>query len=106
MKLCSQSEGTLPSRMIAIARSRIMEAPMSPAALIISTTMPHLDTHVTIHVISTTMPHLGTHVTGRSYHLHQYASQIRYYFACGRLSSFNRNGMPPSLVSVTKTTLR
>ena len=40
MKLCSQSEGTMPSRMIATARSRIMEAPMSPAALIISTTMP------------------------------------------------------------------
>ena len=40
MKLCSQSEGTLPSRMIATARSRIMEAPMSPAAHIISTTMP------------------------------------------------------------------
>ena len=40
MKLCSQSEGTLPSRMIATARSWIMEAPMSPAALIISTTMP------------------------------------------------------------------
>ena len=40
MKLCSQSEGTLPSRMIAAARSRIMEAPMSPAARIISTTMP------------------------------------------------------------------
>ena len=40
MKLCSQSEGTLPSQMIAAARSRIMEAPMSPAACIISTTMP------------------------------------------------------------------
>ena len=39
MKLSSQSEGTLPSRMIAAARSRIMEAPMSPAARIISTTM-------------------------------------------------------------------
>ena len=41
MKLCSQSEGTLPSQMIATARSRIMEAPMSPAARIISTTMPY-----------------------------------------------------------------
>ena len=40
MKLCSQSEGTLPSRMIAAARSRIMEVPMSPAARIISSTMP------------------------------------------------------------------
>ena len=40
MKLCSQSEGTLPSQMIAAARSRIMEAPMSPAARIITTTMP------------------------------------------------------------------
>ena len=40
MKLCSQSEGTLPSRMIAAARSQIMKAPMSPAARIISTTMP------------------------------------------------------------------
>ena len=40
MKLCSQSEGTLPSQMIAAARSRIMEAPMSLAAHIISTTMP------------------------------------------------------------------
>ena len=30
MKLCSQSEGTLPSQMIAAARSRIKEAPMSP----------------------------------------------------------------------------
>ena len=40
MKLCSQSEGTLPSRMIAAARSRIMEAPMSPVARIIFTTMP------------------------------------------------------------------
>ena len=40
MKLCSQSEGTLPSRMIAAARLRIMEATMSPAARIISTTMP------------------------------------------------------------------
>ena len=40
MKLCSQSEGTLSSRMIAAARSRIMEVPMSPAACIISTTMP------------------------------------------------------------------
>ena len=40
MKLCSLSEGTLPSRMIAAARSRIMEAPVSPAAHIISTTMP------------------------------------------------------------------
>ena len=40
MKLCSQSEGTLPSQMIANARSQIMEAPMSPAACIISTTMP------------------------------------------------------------------
>ena len=38
MKLCSQSEG--PLRMIADARSQIMEAPMSPAARIISTTMP------------------------------------------------------------------
>ena len=40
MKLCSQSEGTLPSQMIVAARPRIMEAPMSPAACIISTTMP------------------------------------------------------------------
>ena len=32
--------GILPSRMIAAARSRTLEAPMSPAALIISTTMP------------------------------------------------------------------
>ena len=40
MKLCSKSEGTLPSQMIATVRSRIMEAPMSPAARIISTTMP------------------------------------------------------------------
>ena len=40
MKHCSQSEGTLPSRMIAAARSGIMEAPMLPAARIISTTMP------------------------------------------------------------------
>ena len=40
MKLCFQSEGTLPSRMIAAARSQIMEAPMSPAARIISATMP------------------------------------------------------------------
>ena len=30
MELCSQSEGTMPSQMIATARSRIMEAPMSP----------------------------------------------------------------------------
>ena len=37
MKLCSQSECTLPSRMIATARSWIMEAPMSPVANIIST---------------------------------------------------------------------
>ena len=40
MKLCAQSEGTLPSQMIAAAKSRIMEVPMSPAARIISTTMP------------------------------------------------------------------
>ena len=40
MKLCSQSEGTLPSRTIAAAKPRIMEAPMSQAARIISTTMP------------------------------------------------------------------
>ena len=40
MKFCSQSEGTLPSQMIAAARSRVMEAPMSLAARIISTTMP------------------------------------------------------------------
>ena len=40
MKLYSQSEGTLLSRMIAAARSRIMEVPMSPAARIISTIMP------------------------------------------------------------------
>ena len=40
MKLCSQSEGTLPSQMTAAERSRIMEAPMSPAARIISTNMP------------------------------------------------------------------
>ena len=40
MKLYSQSKGTLQSRMIAAARSRIMEAPMSPAARIISTTIP------------------------------------------------------------------
>ena len=40
MKLCSQSEGTLPSEMIAAARSQIMEVPMSQAAHIISTTMP------------------------------------------------------------------
>ena len=40
MKLCSQSESTLPSRMIAAEKSRIMEAPMSPVARIISTTMP------------------------------------------------------------------
>ena len=33
MKLCSQSEGTLPLRMIAAARSQIMEVPVSPAAL-------------------------------------------------------------------------
>ena len=40
MKLCSQSEGTLPWQMTAAAKSRIMEAPMSLAARIISTTMP------------------------------------------------------------------
>ena len=40
MKLYFQSEGTLPLRMIAAARSRIMEASVSPAAGIISTTMP------------------------------------------------------------------
>ena len=40
MKLYSQSVGTLPSRIIAVARSRIMVAHVSPAALIISTTMP------------------------------------------------------------------
>ena len=40
MKLCSQAEGTLPSQMIAAVRSRIMEAPLSPTARIISTTMP------------------------------------------------------------------
>ena len=40
MKLCSQSEGTLPSRMIAAAMSWIMEALVSLAARIISTTMP------------------------------------------------------------------
>ena len=39
MKICSQSERTLPSRMIAAARSRVMEASMSPAARIISITM-------------------------------------------------------------------
>ena len=37
---CSQLEGTLPSQMIAAARSQIMEVPMSQAALIISSTMP------------------------------------------------------------------
>ena len=37
MKLCSQSEGNLPSRLIAAARSQIMKAPMSLAASIIST---------------------------------------------------------------------
>ena len=40
MKLCSQSAGTLPSQMITEAKSRIMVAPESLAALIISTTMP------------------------------------------------------------------
>ena len=40
MKLCSQSEGILLSRMSAAARSRIMEAPVSLAAHIIFTTMP------------------------------------------------------------------
>ena len=40
MKLCSQSEGTLPSQMITAVRSRIMEALISPAAHIISITMP------------------------------------------------------------------
>ena len=40
MKLCSHSVGTLPSRIMAVARLRIMVAPVSPAALIISTTMP------------------------------------------------------------------
>ena len=40
MKLYSQSVGTLPSRIIQVARSRIMVAAVSPAALIISTTMP------------------------------------------------------------------
>ena len=40
MKFCSQSEGTLLSPMIAAARPQIMEAPMSPAARIISTTLP------------------------------------------------------------------
>ena len=40
MKLSSQSVGTLPSRIIAVARSQIMVAPVSPAALTISTTMP------------------------------------------------------------------
>ena len=40
MNLCAQSEGTLPSQMIAAAKSWIMEAPLSPAAHIISTTMP------------------------------------------------------------------
>ena len=40
MKLCFQSVGTLPSQIIAVARSPIMVAPVSPAALIISTTMP------------------------------------------------------------------
>ena len=40
MKLCSQSEGTLPSQMTATARSRIMEAPMSQAARITMTDGP------------------------------------------------------------------
>ena len=40
MYLCSKLEGPLPSRMIAAARSRIVEVPVSPAAHIISTTMP------------------------------------------------------------------
>ena len=39
MKLCSQSFGTLQSRIIAEARSRIMVAPVSPAAPIIATTV-------------------------------------------------------------------
>ena len=38
MKLCSQSAVTFPSRMITMARLRIMVAPVSPAALTISTT--------------------------------------------------------------------
>ena len=42
MKLCSQSEGTLPLRMIAAVRSWMMEAPVSLAACIISTTIGSL----------------------------------------------------------------
>ena len=40
MKLCSKSEGTFPSRMLAMARLRIVLAPVSPAAPTISTTTP------------------------------------------------------------------
>ena len=40
MKLSSQLAGTLPSQIIAVPRLWIMVAPVSLAALIISTTMP------------------------------------------------------------------
>ena len=40
MKLYSQSAETFPSRMIAMARSRVMAAHVSPTSLIISTTTP------------------------------------------------------------------
>ena len=40
MKLCSQSAGTFPSRMIAMVRLRIMLAPVSSATLTISTSTP------------------------------------------------------------------
>ena len=40
MKLCSQSAGTFPSQIIAMAMLRIMLAPVSPAALTISITTP------------------------------------------------------------------
>ena len=46
MNLCSQSKSNLQSRMTAAARSRIIEAPTSPAALIISTTMPDVPVHL------------------------------------------------------------
>ena len=67
MKLCSQSEGTLPSRMIATARSRIMEAPMSPAA--------HLHHYAwwsrcfaSLHLRDSLLNHINGDWDGRAFH--------------------------------------
>ena len=67
MNLCSQSERTLPSRKIADARLQIMEAPVSPAARIISTTMPDV-CFARLHLRDSLLNHINGDWDGQPFH--------------------------------------